>query len=57
MLEEIGAADIPRITIWNKLDLVQEPDMVGGQHQYAITSANSSKGQGHIPLWHCRCGK
>lgn len=31
VLEEIGAADIPRITIWNKLDLVQEPDMVGGE--------------------------
>ena len=50
VLEEIGAADIPRITIWNKLDLVEQPDVVGGLHRRVILAAISRSGHIHMSL-------
>ena len=48
VLKAIGAADIPRITIWNKIDSVGDPDMVrlvaAGREAVVCCSALTGEG-------------
>lgn len=48
MLEEMGAAQIPRITIWNKMDCVGDPGMVRSvaAGRDAVVCCSAATGEG-----------
>ena len=54
VLKDINAADIPRITVWNKIDLVGDPDMVHlvAAGREAVVCCSAATGEGIDGLLH-----